>query len=167
MTQKQQRYSLKSKKAKQLLNKLSEILNFDVKTYFDPKINIEIAKSSLGNIYLVNDKPLFFEIKNRVFPTLMFQEFILQAPTIVVDMGAIPYVCNGADVMAPGIVQVKGDFEKGGLVLIIDEKHGKPIALGESLYDSKTVRSAKKGAVIRNIHFVSDKIWNFAKALTS
>jgi len=132
MTQKQQRYSLKSKKAKQLLNKLSEILNFDVKTYFDPKINIEIAKSSLGNIYLVNDKPLFFEIKNRVLPTLMFQEFISQAPTIVVDMGAIPYVCNGADVMAPGIVQVKGDFEKGGLVLIIDEKHGKPIALGES-----------------------------------
>lgn len=165
MPPKQRRHSLKSKQAKKLLSELSKILNFDLETHFDSKINIEIAKSSLGNIYLINDKPLFFKIEKRVLPTLMFQEFISQAPKIVVDMGAIPFVCNGADVMAPGIVKVEGEFCKGALVLIVDEKHGKPLALGEGLYDSEIIRTINKGAVIKNVHFVSDKIWNFAKTL--
>jgi PUA domain protein len=81
-------------------------------------------------------------------------------------MGAIPYVCNGADVMAPGIVRVEGEFADGDLVLVVDEKHGKPLALGESLSDSESVRNTKEGAVVKNVHFVSDKIWNFAKTLT-
>ena len=45
-------------------------------------------------------------------------------------MGAIPYVCKGATVMAPGIVRVEGEFGKGDLVLIVDMKHGKALALG-------------------------------------
>ena len=80
-------------------------------------------------------------------------------------MGAVPHVCNGANVMAPGIVRVEGDFGKGDLVLIVDEKHGKPLALGESLCDSGRARNTKQGVVVKSIHFVSDKIWNFAKSL--
>jgi len=166
MPQKQQRYSLKSKQAKQILNEISERLKFNIEVLFGQKVNVEIAESAVGNIYLVNDKPLFFNVEKRVLPTLLFQYFVSRAPKIVVDMGAIPYVCNGADVMAPGIVRIEGEFIKGDLVLIVDEKHGKPLALGETLHDSGTVRNAKQGAVVRNVHFVSDKIWNFAKALT-
>ena len=165
MPQKQRRYSLKSKQAKQLLNEISERLNVNVEALFGPKANVEIAESAVGNVYLVNDKPLFFKIEKKVLPTLLFQDFVSQAPKIVVDMGAIPYVCNGADVMAPGIVRVEGEFSKDDLVLIVDEKHGKPLAVGESLNDSESVRNAKQGAVIKNVHFVSDKIWNFAKTL--
>jgi PUA domain protein len=80
-------------------------------------------------------------------------------------MGAVPYVCNGADVMAPGIVRVEGEFGKGDLVLVVDEKHGKPLALGLSLNDAENVKKTKQGAVVKNVHFVSDKIWNFAKTL--
>jgi predicted ribosome-associated RNA-binding protein Tma20 len=47
----------------------------------------------------------------------------------------------------------------------VDEKHGKSLALGESLYDSETARSIKQGAVVKNFHFVSDKIWNLTKTL--
>jgi PUA domain protein len=137
-----------------------------VEALFGPKPNVEIVESTVGNIYLVNDKPLFFTVEKEVLPTLLFQDFVSRAPKIVVDMGAIPYVCNGADVMAPGIVRVEGEFGKGDLVLVVDEKHGKPLAVGESLHDSASVRSTKKGAVVKNVHFVSDKIWNFAKTLT-
>ena len=165
MPQKQRRYSLKSKQAKQILNEISERLKFNVEALFGPKVNVEIAESAVGNIYLVNDKPLFFTVEKRVMPTLLFQDFVSRAPKIVVDMGAIPYVCNGADVMAPGIVRVEGEFGKGDLVLVVDEKHGKPLAVGESLHDSASVRNAKQGAVVKNVHFVSDKIWNFAKTL--
>jgi PUA domain protein len=81
-------------------------------------------------------------------------------------MGAVPFVCKGADVMAPGIRRVEGEFGKGDLVVVVDEKHGKALALGESLFDSQTVRNTKKGATVKTLHYVSDKIWNFTKTLS-
>jgi PUA-domain protein len=165
MPQKQRRYSLKSKQAKQILNEVSERLKVNVDALFGTKANVEVAEADVGNIYLVNGKPLFFKTGERVLPTLLFQDFVLRSPKIVVDMGAVPYVCNGADIMAPGIVRVEGEFSKGDLVLVVDEKHGKPLAVGESLYDAANARNTKQGAVVKNVHFVSDKIWNFAKTL--
>ena len=166
MPHKQLRHSLKSKQVKQILNEVSEKLKVNVEALFGSKPNVEIVESDAGSVYLVNDKPLFFNVEKKVVPTLLFQDFVLRAPKIVVDMGAIPYVCNGADVMAPGIVRVEGEFDKGDLVLVVDVKHGKPLAIGESLQDSASARNAKQGAVVKNVHFVSDKIWNFAKTLT-
>jgi PUA-domain protein len=166
MPTKHRRYALKSKQAKQILNEISERLKVNVEALFGSKANVEVVEADVGNIYLVNGKPLFFKVGEKFLPTLLFQDFTLQAPKIVVDMGAVPYVCNGADIMAPGIVRVEGEFKEGDLVLVVDEKHGKPLAVGESLYDSTTVRNTKQGAVVKSVHFVSDKIWNFAKTLT-
>jgi len=165
MPQKQRRYFLKSKDAKLILNKVSEGLKMNVETLLGPKVHVEVVEGDFGQIYLVGGKPLFFKAEDRILPTLLFQDFAARAPKVVVDMGAVPYVCKGADVMAPGIVRVEGEFSKGDLVLVVDEKHGKSLTLGESLYDSETARSTKQGAVVKNFHFVSDKIWNFAKTL--
>jgi len=165
MPQKQRRYALKSKQAKQILNDVSEKLKINADALFGSKPNMEVVEADVGKIYLVNGKPLFFKVAERVLPTLLFQDFVLRAPKIVVDMGAVPYVCNGADIMAPGIVRVEGEFSKGDLVLVVDEKHGKPLAIGESLYDAESARSTKQGAVVKSVHFVSDKVWNFAKTL--
>jgi len=129
------------------------------------KVNVEVVETDFCEIYLVVGKPLFFKNAKGVFPTLLFQDFALHAPKVVIDMGAVPYVCKGADVMAPGIVSIEGEFVIGDIVLVVDEKYGKSLALGESLYNSETARSIKQGAVVRNFHFVSDKIWNFAKML--
>ena len=165
MPTKQRRYSVKSKEAKQILNEVSERLKVNVEDLFGSKVNIEVAEADIGKIYLVNGKPLFFKVGERLLPTLLFPEFVSQAPKIVVDMGAVPYVCNGADVMAPGIVRVEGEFGKGDLVLVVDEKHGKPLALGESMSNVESARNIKQGAVVKTLHFVSDKIWNLAKTL--
>lgn len=165
MSQRYRRYSLKSKNVKVILNEVSKRLKVNVEAFFDSKANVEVVEADFGQIYLVNGKPLFFSTEAKILPTLLFQELTAQAPKAVVDMGAIPYICKGADVMAPGIVRIEGKFAKGDLVLVIDEKHGKALALCESLYDSETARSAKQGAVFKNLHFVSDKIWNLAKAL--
>ena len=72
-------------------------------------------------------------------------------------MGAVPFVCKGANVMAPGIRKVEGEFVKGDLVVIVDEKHGKALALGESMLDAAILRETKKGPVIKSLHYVSDK----------
>jgi PUA-domain protein len=165
MSHKHQRYSLKSKEGKLILNKVSERLKINLETILGSKTNIEVIEADFGQIFLVNGQPLFFKVGENVLPTLFFKEISARAPKIVVDMGAVPYVCNGADVMAPGIVRFEDEFSKGDLVLVVDEKHGKPIALGEILYDAENARNVKQGVVVKNLHFVSDKIWNFAKAL--
>jgi len=165
MPTKHRRYSVKSKEAKQILNEVSERLKINEEVLFGSKVNLEVVEADVGKIYLVNGKPLFFKVGEKLLPTLLFQNFASQAPKIVVDMGAVPYVCNGADIMAPGIVRVEGEFGKGDLVLIVDEKHGKPLALGESLHDAESARNTKQGAVVKSLHFVSDKIWNLTKTL--
>ena len=65
-----------------------------------------------------------------------------------------------------GTLRIEGEFSKGDIVLVVDEKHRKPLALGEILYNAKNAKNIKQGVVVKNLHFVSDKIWNFAKALT-
>ena len=107
MPQKHRRYSLKSKQAKQILNEVTERFRVDVDALFGPKANVEVAESDVGSVYLVNGKPLFFKAGEKIMPLLLFKNFASHAPKIVVNMGAVPYVCNGADIMAPGVVRVE------------------------------------------------------------
>jgi PUA domain protein len=86
-------------------------------------------------------------------------------PKIVVDMGAVRHICNGANVMAPGIVRFEGNFGKGDLVVVVDEKHGKPIAVGEVLYDDNIISKIRQGVVVKNVHFVGDKVWKLIKEM--
>jgi len=166
MPTKQRRYALKTKEAKQILTEASKNLKLDLEVLFGSKVNVEVVESDVGMIYLVGGKPLFHKAGDKVLPTLLFSEFTAQAPKIVVDMGAVPYVCKGADVMAPGIVRIEGEFSKGDLVLVVDMKFGKALALGESLYDAEAAKQTKKGPVVKTLHYVSDKIWNYTKTLT-
>ena len=166
MPTKQRRYSLKTKEAKQIIEEASKKLRLDLEAQFAGKANVEVVESDVGLIYLIGGKPLLYKSGDTVLPTLLFTEFTARAPRIVVDMGAVPYVCKGADVMAPGIVRVEGEFGKGDLVLVADMKFGKALALGESLMDAETARSTKKGPVVKTLHFVSDKIWDYIKTLT-
>ena len=159
------RYSLKSKESKRLLSEISEKLKFEFKTFFGPKPKIEIAEFDTGKILLIQGKPVFFQTNNLLNPTLLFCEFLDTLPHVIVDMGAVPYVCKGANIMVPGIVRIAGDFDKDNLVLVIDEKHAKALALGRSLFSSFEIQNKKKGVVIKNLHFVSDKFWNISKKI--
>jgi PUA domain protein len=166
MPTKQRRYTLKTKEAKQILTEASKNLKLDIEALFGSKVNVEVVESDVGAVYLIGGKPLLYRAGDKVLPTLLFSEFTAQAPKIVVDMGAVPYVCKGADVMAPGIVRIEGEFSKGDLVLVIDMKFGKALALGESLYDAENAKQTKKGPVVKTLHYVSDKIWDYTKTLT-
>ena len=161
----QRRYPLKAKEAKLIIEDSSKKLKFDLEALYGTKANVEVIESDVGEIYLIEGKPILFKLGDAVLPTLLFSEFAAKAPKIVVDMGAIPYVCKGATVMAPGIVRVEGKFGKGDLVLIVDMKHGKALALGESLLDAETAKQTKKGPVVKTLHYVSDKIWEYIKSI--
>jgi PUA domain protein len=165
MPEKYRRYFLKDKEAKLLLNKASERIGVDLKQILSPKVNVELIETEFAEIYLFNGKPFLAKTEEEIFPTLVFSEFLNSAPKVVVDMGAIPHVCNGADVMAPGILRFERRFGRDDFVLVVDEKHGKPLAVGEALFDIDEAEKAKQGVVVKNVHFVGDRIWNFVKKL--
>jgi PUA-domain protein len=166
MPVKHRRYPLKTKEAKLIQEEASGKLKMDLEHLWGTKANVEVVESDVGLIYLVSGKPVLYKTDTEVLPTLLFEEFTAKAPKIVVDMGAVPYVCKGATVMAPGIVWVEGEFSAGDLVLIADMKHGKALAVGKALMDSATARQTKKGPVVKTLHFVSDKIWDYIKTVT-
>jgi PUA domain protein len=158
----QRRFPLKTKEAKQIIEQANQTLKIAV----EKDSQVEVVESEVGEIYLIDGKPILFKSANRILPTLLFSEFTEKAPKAVVDMGAIPYVCKGATVMAPGIVRYEGEFSAGDLVLVADMKHGKALAVGEVLLDSATARASKKGPVVKTLHYVSDKIWDYIKTLS-
>jgi PUA-domain protein len=165
MSHKTRRYTLKSSDAKTLFSTASKKLGINLLEIVDSKANVEVVGTGRGELLIVNRKPLLFRTKETVYPTLLFEEIISKLPKVVVDMGAVRHVCNGAGIMAPGIVNYEGEFKKGDLVSIVDIKFRKRLALGEAQYDTEVAKSVKQGVVVKNIHYVSDEIWNVMKAL--
>ncbi len=78
-----------------------------------------------------------------------------------VDMGAVKFLYNGADVMAPGIVEADPEIKEGEPVWVREESHKRPLAVGIALLDGRTMVESKKGKAIKTLHHVGDKIWKF------
>jgi len=103
---------------------------------------------------------LFFYVENRLVPTLKLLLDTQLLKKITVDMGAIKFVTNGADIMRPGVTKIDEGIRKGDFVVVVDETHGKPLAVCESLYSSEELDSIDSGKVLKNIHYIGDKLWN-------
>jgi PUA domain protein len=123
---------------------------------------IEILETNAGMvIYLVNKKPFLMDTGEWVFPTLKGAlQFPFPERRVTVDAGAIPYVVNGADIMRPGIVAVSGDVRAQMPVQIVDERHGKPLAIGIALFDAESILNSASGKMCRHFHHVGDELWN-------
>lgn len=160
------RHLLRSSERRDLLKRISETLKVDVEGIFGGKVNIEVAELHDGkSLVIINNRPLLVKSDGDLFPTLLFEELIRRLPKVFVDMGAVPHICSGADVMAPGIIKIDGEFKEGDLVAILDERHGKAICIAKALVSSETIKGLKKGKVLRNIHYVGDSIWKIIKEI--
>jgi PUA-domain protein len=111
-----------------------------------------------ARVYLLDGTIQLAYREDTLFPALT-NPLIVRLPSIVVDMGAVPYVCKGADVMAPGIKEVRGEFEVGELIVVRDVNHGKALAIGKALVRSDEMRGMGKGKAVKNLHHVGDKLW--------
>jgi PUA domain protein len=158
-------YFLKEKEAKQLLASISEKLNVKPYELFGPKPRIERAETQIAEIFFINEKPIMAKSNEILFPTLKFEKLFAFLPKIVVNMGAVSHLCNGADVLAPGVVQIKGNFNEEDFLLIVDERHEKPLAIGVALVNSQVAKNLTRGKIAKNMHFVGDKLWNVLKSL--
>jgi PUA domain protein len=120
------------------------------------KDNVETTEG----LYYVNGAKNFAKADETMIPTLNFLITKQVLPAMVVDMGAVRFVTSGADVMRPGIRTIPAGLQAGDIVCIVDEKHGKPLAVGKMLLDSTAAQGTTTGKIVRNLHWVGDKIWS-------
>ncbi|HXV66997.1 MAG TPA: PUA domain-containing protein [Nitrosopumilaceae archaeon] len=104
------------------------------------------------------------KIKNIYIPFLSETEILKKFPYVMVDMGAVKFMCNGANVMRPGITKYS-QFEKDQLVCIIEESQQKFLAIGQSCVPSSELESLSKGEIVKNMHYISDKYWESGKLI--
>ena len=132
----------------------------DTMTGLEDKV-LEIITLDEYSVILVDGKPLLFEIEGQLFPTVRGAlEMELNKRIVTVDKGAIRFVSNGADIMAPGIVEADSEIKAGDLVIIMEEAHRKPLAIGKALMNGSQMVEADSGKAIKSITHVGDKLWN-------
>jgi PUA-domain protein len=112
-------------------------------------------------IYLVERKPYLVAFDGFVFPTLKGAvERPFPERRVVVDMGAVPYVIKGADIMRPGVISCAPDVKAGHPVQIVDERHGKPLGIGIAVMDAADLMAQTGGKVVKSRFHVGDELWN-------
>lgn len=125
---------------------------------------VELIQLKDMDLYAINNRIKFIKSKETIFPALQaLLEERVKLPHVVVDMGAVPYVARGAAIMAPGIVTADDGIRSGDMVVIVDEIHKRPLAIGIALMSTMEIKTAKRGRAIDNLHHVGDNIWDFIK----
>ncbi|MFW9907558.1 MAG: DUF1947 domain-containing protein [Candidatus Thorarchaeota archaeon] len=157
------RHLLKKREQKaeleRLENDLGSTIGLDSKTQLESGVLDDGSK-----ILLLEGDIVFFESEGRLIPTLRaLLGGMVHIPQVTVDMGAVKFVVNGADIMRPGITQVDDAVRENGIVAIVDERHGKPLAVGISRMSAMDIRAASSGKVVKSVHHINDDLWDFSK----
>jgi PUA domain protein len=132
-----------------------------------PELNIEKkVEVDEDKWLLVGEHTLI--IKGEVLAPFIGDEKLCSFfPYITIDMGAIRFITNGANVMRPGIKDFPSPFVKDDIVIVKDEKFGKLIAVCSAIMNREEAISANKGAILKNISYVGDKFWEVYKEFSS
>jgi len=130
-----------------------------------PKIkNLKVYQISDEARIIVGKGIKILKIGDNYVPFLSETETLKKFPNVMVDMGAIKFMCKGANVMRPGIKKFT-EFEKDKIVCIIEESHQKFLAVGKAMVSSTELENMEKGEVVKNLHYVSDKFWESGKTI--
>ncbi|MBN1431557.1 MAG: DUF1947 domain-containing protein [Methanomicrobiaceae archaeon] len=154
------RYSIRKSRLADLRKKLEGEIGELAGSFLSGNVEI-VETDSDFLIYLVDKKPAIMETAEWVFPTL--RALVKKPPECrkaIVDSGAIAYIAKGADLMRPGIVDLTDDIIAGRPFVIVEENHGKPLAIAVASMDSADIMASDKGKVAKNIHYVGDDLWN-------
>jgi PUA domain protein len=114
------------------------------------------------DLVLVDGDPSVFYVDGEPFLTVRgANAYPPQRRVVTVDAGAIQFVSDGADVMRPGIVDADDAIESGDLVAIVEETHGKALAVGRAL-ESGADLVGDSGKVVESVHHVGDDLYEFS-----
>ena len=162
------KHPLSKKEIKSIINEMTEVFGREISgKMLNKKDRVEVAEfDKTTEILLVNGKPLFIRRNGLIFPLVIAlyelsnEEDLRKWPRrVVVDEGAVPYILNGADVMAAGIVDADENIEEGHFVFVVEEQYGRPLAIGIALMNGREMKEKPKGKAVKNIHHAKDRIW--------
>ena len=146
------------KEIDRLTSELNEIIGCET---FSSNDIIEIAEAGGVKLILLKGKPVAMYFDEEPFPTIYG---LLQYPAIkryvTVDMGAVKFLANGADVMAPGVVDADPDIKKGMPVWVRDMNNKRALVIGVALMDAGDMVVASGGKAVKTHHYVGDKFWD-------
>lgn len=99
-----------------------------------------------------------------IVPHLTQHDLLNHFASVQVDMNAVKFVCNGANIMRPGITDFT-TFKESEIVLVKDQTHKKELAVCVSLVDDVNGRKMERGVVLNNIHYIGDVYWETKKTI--
>jgi PUA domain protein len=130
-----------------------------------PKIkNLKVHQITDDAKIIVGEGLKILQINDEYLPFLSEIKLLERFPFVMVDMGAVKFMCKGANVMRPGI-KGHNEFDKEKIVCVIEESQHKFLAVGKSVVSSADIDMMEKGEVIKNLHYISDKFWEIGKTI--
>ena len=130
-----------------------------------PKIkNLKVHQISNEAQIITGEGIKILKDNDDYLPFLSETEMLERFPNVMVDMGAVKFMCKGANVMRPGIKKFT-EFEKDNLVCIVEESHHKFLAVGKAMVSSSELENMEKGEVRKKMHYSSDKFWEVGKTI--
>lgn len=151
------RHRLRRKEARRIADELERVLGCQV---FSDSDSIEVGSLKTMDIFYVDGKILGLIIDGR--PFLSVRGLLAYNPRkryVTVDMGAVKFVYNGADIMAPGVVDADPSIAEGDLAWVRDERNLRPLAVGVALMSGKEMIARNRGKALQSLHYVGDSIW--------
>jgi PUA domain protein len=145
-------------------SKILEQINSQWKIELPKQKNIKTHEVDEKGVIITGDGITAVKIGDDILPFLDDIPILEKFPYVTVDMGAIKFVCKGANVMRPGITKFS-DFESGEIVCVIEESQKKFLAVGKAKMSSKELDGTSKGEVIKNMHYISDNFWESKKEI--
>jgi PUA domain protein len=115
--------------AESFMDKKSMVVREDERLFIDAKLSFRL-------------------VEGQWVPSLELLQKHKVLPVIVVDKGAPPFIAKGADLMRPGIVKCDV-FVKDAVVVLVDEVHSFPLAVGKALFSSDELMQVSSGKVVK------------------
>lgn len=151
------RHRLRLKEIRTLAGSLDETLGTRTVSEDD---TVDMADASEFQVVFVGGKIVAMVLDGTPFLTVRgLLKYGATKRHVTVDMGAVKFVANGADVMGPGIVDADEGIAAGDLVWVRDVRNKRPLAVGRALVPYAEMVKKEKGKAISAIHHVGDKLW--------
>ena len=151
------RHRLRQKEIAAISSSLDSVLG--TRTFTEGDV-VDMAEGPEYDVVFVNGKILAFTPGGLPFLTVRgLLRYHATKRFVTVDMGAVKFLYNGADVMGPGVVACDATISEGNLVWVRDVKNLRPLAVGRATAAGETISRKDKGRVVQSIHHVGDRLW--------